>query len=140
MKKKYEKDETIIIISWIFIFIVIVVGWILLNKEIYVYKKFAGILYTDTALEVTLNKSDTKLIQRNSKIFVENNLKKINIIRVEKDVLKRNNVQYNKVFLDIGKGNGKTGDVVEFSMIEKRVKVANIFKIIWDGDNNNKSK
>lgn len=139
MKKKYEKNESIIIISWLFIFIVLVVGWIILNREFYIYKKFSGILYTDTVIEVVLNKEDTKLLQRNKKVFINDSQLKVQIIRIEKNVIKKNNQSYNQVFLEIGKGKGKTGDVVEFTVIEKRIKIRNIFRIIWEGDNYRKN-
>lgn len=139
MKKKYENCEWIIISSWLFFIMVLVVGWIVLNKDIYSYKKFSGVLYTDTVLEVILDKEETKLLQRNSRVFIDDKNKKVEVIRVERDILKRKKKNYNQVFLEIGENVGKTGDIVEFTVIEKRMKVKNIFKIIWEGDYNRKN-
>lgn len=139
MKKRYESYEWIIISSWLFLIIVLVIGWIILSKDIYSYQKFSGVLYTDTVLEVILDKEETKLLQRNKKVFIGDRNKKIEVIRVERDILKRKKKNYNQVFLDIGEKNGKTGDIVEFTVIEKRMKVKSIFKIIWEGDYNRKN-
>lgn len=139
MKKSYEIFESRIIISWLFVVIVLVVGWLILNKDIYSYKKFSGIMYTDTVLEVVLDREDTKLLQRNKRIFIKDKNKKVEVVQVEKNILKRNKKRYNQVFLEVGKKNGKTGEIVEFTVVEKRIKVKNIFKIIWEGDNYRKS-
>lgn len=136
MKKKYEKVDNLIIISWLFLFIVLVVGWIILKEKIYTYKKYAGVLYTDEVLEVMLNKEDTKLLQRNKEVYILNKKYNIKVRRVEEDILKREGKKFNQVFLEFSKDLGTPGDVVEFTVAERRIRGVNIFKIIWEGDDN----
>lgn len=136
MKKKYEKVDNLIIISWLFLFIVLVIGWIILKEKIYSYKKYSGVLYTDEILEVILSKDDTKLLQRNKEVYILNKKYNIKVSRVEEDILKRDGKKLNQVFLDFSKDLGTTGDVVEFTVIKRRIKGINVFKIIWEGDNN----
>ena len=135
MKKKYENNQNLIIISWLFLIIALWSSLTVLNKEIYIYKKISGLLYTDSAMEVVISREDTKLLQKNNYVFINNKKMKIKIVQVNENILRRNKTSYNQVFINIGEKVGSVGEVVSVTAVTKRIKVANIFKIIWEGDN-----
>ncbi|MDO5393192.1 MAG: hypothetical protein Q4F33_01200 [Mycoplasmatota bacterium] len=135
MKKKYENNQNLIIISWLFLIIALWSSLTVLNKEIYIYKKISGVLYTDSAMEVVISREDTKLLQKNKYVFINNKKMKIKIVQVNENILRRNKTSYNQVFINIGEKVGSVGEVVSVTAVTKRIKVANIFKIIWEGDN-----
>lgn len=135
MKKKYENNQNLIIISWLFLIIALWSSLTVLNKEIYIYKKISGVLYTDSAMEVVISREDTKLLQKNKYVFINNKKMKIKIVQVNENILRRNKTSYNQVFINIGEKVGLVGEVVSVTAVTKRIKVANIFKIIWEGDN-----
>lgn len=135
MKKKYENNQNLIIISWLFLIIALWSSLTVLNKEIYIYKKISGVLYTDSAMEVVISREDTKLLQKNKYVFINNKKMKIKIVQVNENILRRNKTSYNQVFINIGEKVGSVGEVVSVTTVTKRIKVANIFKIIWEGDN-----
>lgn len=135
MKKKYENNQNLIIISWLFLIIALWSSLTVLNKEIYIYKKISGVLYTDSAMEVVISREDTKLLQKNKYVFINNKKMKIKIVQVNENILRRNKTSYNQVFINIGEKFGSVGEVVSVTAVTKRIKVANIFKIIWEGDN-----
>lgn len=135
MKKKYENNQNLIIISWLFLIIALWSSLTVLNKEIYIYKKISGVLYTDSAMEVVISREDTKLLQKNKYVFINNKKMKIKIVQVNENILRKNKTSYNQVFINIGEKVGSVGEVVSITAVTKRIKVANIFKIIWEGDN-----
>lgn len=135
MKKKYENNQNLIIISWLFLIIALWSSLTVLNKEIYIYKKISGVLYTDSAMEAVISREDTKLLQKNKYVFINNKKMKIKIVQVNENILRRNKTSYNQVFINIGEKVGSVGEVVSVTAVTKRIKVANIFKIIWEGDN-----
>lgn len=135
MKKKYENNQNLIIISWLFLIIALWSSLTVLNKEIYIYKKISGVLYTDSAMEVVISREDTKLLQKNKYVFINNKKMKIKIVQVNENILRRNKTSYNQVFINIGEKVGSVGEVFSVTAVTKRIKVANIFKIIWEGDN-----
>jgi len=135
LKKKYENNQNLIIISWLFLIIALWSSLTVLNKEIYIYKKISGVLYTDSAMEVVISREDTKLLQKNKYVFINNKKMKIKIVQVNENILRRNKTSYNQVFINIGEKVGSVGEVVSVTAVTKRIKVANIFKIIWEGDN-----
>lgn len=134
MKKKYENNQNLII-SWLFLIIALWSSLTVLNKEIYIYKKISGVLYTDSAMEVVISREDTKLLQKNKYVFINNKKMKIKIVQVNENILRRNKTSYNQVFINIGEKVGSVGEVFSVTAVTKRIKVANIFKIIWEGDN-----
>lgn len=121
--------------SWLFLIIALWSSLPVLNKEIYIYKKISGVLYTDSAMEVVISREDTKLLQKNKYVFINNKKMKIKIVQVNENILRRNKTSYNQVFINIGEKVGSVGEVVSVTAVTKRIKVANIFKIIWEGDN-----
>lgn len=135
LKNRYEKNEFITIISIVLMIFILFFGWFLFNKKICIYKRFSGVVYKENVIELLLNEKELKLFYKNTNMFIDDKLVKIKIRKVEKDVLKREGVYYNQVFLDIRTSDMyKVNDVIELSVMEKKISLINIFKIIWEGD------
>ena len=106
-----------------------------LNKKIFVYKMFSGVVYKNNVIELLLSDDELLLFYKNMNMFIDDNKVKIKIRKVESDVLQRGGVFYNQLFLNIKLNDTyKVNDVVKVSVVQKKMKIFNIFKIIWEGD------
>lgn len=135
MKKRYEKSKLVIGISVLLIYFILLFGFYLFNKKIFVYKKFSGVVCKNNAIELLVSKEELKLFYKNTNIFINNKREKIKIVKVEKNILQREGVKYNHIFINVRlSGMYKVNDVVYLSILERKDRVINIFKIIWKGD------
>ena len=106
-----------------------------LNKKIFVYKIFSGVVYKNNVIELLLSDDELLLFYKDMNMFIDDNKVKIKIRKVESDVLQRGGVFYNQLFLNIKLNDTyKVNDVVKVSVVQKKMKIFNIFKIIWEGD------
>lgn len=134
MKKQYEKKNRIIVGSIIFLVMDFLLVFLLFNRRIVMYEKFSGVIFKDNLLVFLLSDDDLKLFYRNKVVFIENKSKNFVIKKVDKDVLKRNGIYYNQVFIEVNISNKyKVNDVLDVSIVRESVKSINIFKIILEG-------
>lgn len=135
MKKWYEKKNKSIICSVIFLVLEALFLWFLFNRKIVMYEKFSGVVVKDDLLVFLLSDEQLKMFYKNKIVFVQNKSKKFTIKKVDKNVLKRNGVSYNHVFIKLNISNKyKENDILDVSIMCKSVKSINIFRIILGGD------
>lgn len=121
--------------SFLFSILIFCFIYYLFNKKIFVYKIFSGVIYKDNVIELFLSDDELLLFYKNMNMFIDDNKVKIKIIKVENDILHRGGVFYNQLFLDVKLNNTyKVNDVVKVSVVRRKMKIFNIFKIIWEGD------
>lgn len=133
MKKKYEKNELILFFSIMFFILIIIVFIFLWYKKISVYKIFSGVVYKDNVLEVIVSEDDLKLFYKNKVIYIEDKSYKLDILKVNKNILKREGMKYSSVFINIEFTDMyKLNDVIMLSIRDKGVRLIEIFKIIWE--------
>ena len=133
MKKKYEKNELILFFSIMFFILIIIVFIFLWYKKISVYKIFSGVVYKDNVLEVIVSEDDLKLFYKNKVIYIEDKSYKLDILKVNKNILKREEMKYSSVFINIEFTDMyKLNDVIILSIRDKGVRLIEIFKIIWE--------
>lgn len=133
MKKKYEKNELILFFSIMFFILIIIVFIFLWYKKISVYKIFSGVVYKDNVLEVIVSEDDLKLFYKNKVIYIEDKSYKLDILKVNKNILKREEMKYSSVFINIEFTDMyKLNDVIMLSIRDKGVRLIEIFKIIWE--------
>ena len=133
MKKKYEKNELILFFSIMFFILIIIVFIFLWYKKISVYKIFSGVVYKDNVLEVIVSEDDLKLFFKNNVIYIEDKSYKLDILKVNKNILKREEMKYSSVFINIEFTDMyKLNDVIMLSIRDKGVRLIEIFKIIWE--------
>lgn len=135
MKKNYEKKDGFIIICIVFLIVQSLIMIFLFNRRVVIYEKFSGIVSKRNLVLFLLNDDELDLFFKNKVFYVDNRKKKFNIKKVENDVLKKDGVFYNQVFVEVNIPNMYgVNDAIDFSIAEKSVKSIEIFKIIWEGD------
>lgn len=132
MKRKYEKKELLIGICISLFIMEIVVGIWIIQRKITLFKEFSCVVEKKDLLVVMLNEEEMKLFRRNKCIYVGNEKVNYKINKVIKNILKKDNVFYNQVFIEVDIDDKcRENDIVFVSMAEKNVSLINIFKIMW---------
>ena len=135
MKKRYEKFENINLFCILFLLFVVVSIFFLNQRRIIVYKTFSAISYDKNVIVLVVDNSDLELFFKNRKLYID--LKKISfeIQKIDKNILERKGDKYSRIYIKVNTSNlYEVNDVVEVSIMDRKVKTFNIFKIIWDGD------
>ena len=133
MKRKYEKNSLVIFFSILFFLLVFIILLFLWYKKISVYKIFSGIVYKDNVLEIVVLEEDLQLFYKNKVIYIDDKKVKLDILKVDKNILKRKGNYYSSIFINVEFSNMyKLNDVINFSLREKNIRLIRIFKIIWE--------
>lgn len=132
MKKNYEKNQLIITMSFLLIVIFIILLINLFKHRYRTYKNINSIVVTENYLELIINSNDLKLLNSSNYLYIDNKKKKREIISIEKDVLKRNNITYHDVIIRVKFPNKyKDNDYVKLTIYDKKEKLFSIFKSCW---------
>lgn len=132
MKKNYEKNQLIITMTFLFIVIFIILLINLFKHRYRTYKNINSIVVTENYLELIINSNDLKLLNSSNYLYIDNKKKKREIISIEKDVLKRNNITYHDVIIRVKFPNKyKDNDYVKLTIYNKKEKLFSIFKSCW---------
>ncbi len=132
MKKNYEKNQLIITMTFLFIVIFIILLINLFKHRYRTYKNINSIVVTENYLELIINSNDLKLLNSSNYLYIDNKKKKREIISIEKDVLKRNNITYHDVIIRVKFPNKyKDNDYVKLTIYDKKEKLFSIFKSCW---------
>ena len=132
MKKTYEKDELIIITTFVFLIVVLILLLNLFSIRYRTYKVVDAIVINDKHIEVILMEEEYKLLKNSHYLYIDNKRYKKEITFVEKNVLKRNKKYYHEIILRVKLPNKyKDNDVLRITIYNNKEKVINIFKSCW---------
>ena len=133
MKKVYEKNNCVIFFSVVLFIIICIFIMFLLMSKVIIYKNISGVVASDNVLTFLVNDEDLKLFHSNKTIYLFGKKCRFDILKIDKDLLKRDGDMYHQVYLKVKFSKKyKVKDVLEISIVEKRLKCINIFKIIWE--------
>lgn len=126
MKSKYE-DYNIIIFFFIIIFLLELFLFVsLFNIKLSTYKVFSGVVYKDKCIQVVVDDKELNILNSNKSLSYKNKKKYYEIIDIDREII--NN--YNLVTLRFN-FKRRVNDVVTFSVLDKKIKFIEMFKIIW---------
>ena len=133
--RNYEKNSFIYLII-IILFIIEIIGIITLcTFKNYSYKKLSGIVISKNRIVLMINKKEKELLYKNQRAYVDNYCRKYKIIDDRGKIFSKGKNTYYEIIVDV-KFNDKykPNDVIELSLKDKKYKLINMFKIIWEGD------
>ena len=129
MNRSFCNNKVIYICLFIITLIFIVSLNILFRRNIYLYKSFSG-TYSNKYIGVFVSSSELNYFYRNSFIFIDGKKVKHEIVSIDKDVLKRKGIFYSYILLDVDI-LFEEGEVVLFSILDKKIINYKIFRSIW---------
>lgn len=135
MKKRYENFENIVLFSILTLLLIFISIFFINQKRLITYKVFSAVYYDKNIICLVVSNDDVNLFFKNKKLFIDSNKISFEIERVDKDILKREGDIYSSVYIKTNISNMyKINDGIEVSIMNKKINIFNIFKIIWEGD------
>lgn len=135
MKKRYENFENIVLFSILTLLLIFISIFFISKKRLITYKVFSAVYYDKNIICLVVSNDDVNLFFKNKKLFIDSNKISFEIERVDKDILKREGDIYSSVYIKANISNMyKINDGIEVSIMNKKINIFNMFKIIWEGD------
>ena len=130
--KKYEISSLFIFLCVILILLEIVFFIFLMSKRIVLYEKIQGIIVAENKVSFLVNKEELRWFYNNETIYIDDNKKKFKIIEIENDILKKDDIIYHEILIEVELSSKyKINDALEISILNKKVKIISMFRIIW---------
>ena len=137
MNKKSYENLTLPKLLILLVFLMEIIFFLILkNYKIYNYKKYDCIVTNKNICLLIINKKEKNILYKNSSLYLENKLKKYKILEDNDVIINKGRKKYNEVLISYKLNNSKTNDVLKIVFQNKKESLINIFKLIWDGDNN----
>lgn len=132
-QKKYEKENSLIIITIIVFIIELIFSIHMFTKKIPTYKKIPSIIIKKDLVSIIVSKKERELFYKNKKIYLNNKPLKYEI---EKDngVLLKKDKNYYQLILKIKINKKyKTGDIIDLTIMNQKKTIFKVLKNIGKG-------
>ncbi len=131
--RNYERKDLIIFLIILLLGFELISIIVLLTIKTNKYFKISGIVIKDNLIFVIVNKDERRIVYSDKVLYYNNKRYKYNIVEDRGIVMKKNNENYYQLVLEFKLKNMKANDVVEIVFIKERMRLIEIFKIIWEG-------
>lgn len=126
MKNKYEDFKISIFLIIVLLIIEAILIIILINNKLSIYYVFNGIIYKDKCIQIVVDDAELKIINSNKALYFKNKKHFYEVIDIDRDIINNYNLISLKVNID-----GRVNDIVSISVFSNRIRVIEMFKIIW---------
>ena len=126
MKKKYRKNQLIIFVSFIIIFLVIITIYISNIIKIHTYIVIPGIVINNNEIEIIVKKEEINNIKNNTSVIIDN---KTYSYEIEKEIIDISK-NYYQTTLNINKLNYNLLETKDIIIYQKKI---SIMKMIVKG-------
>ncbi len=135
MKKRYESFESVVLFSTLTLLLIFISLFFINQKRLITYKIFSAVYYDKNIIVIVVSNDELDLFFKNKKLFIDSKNISFEIDKMDKDILKRKGSIYSSIYIKTNISNMyKINDVIEVSIMDKKINTFNIFRIIWDGD------
>ena len=131
--RNYEKKELIILFIILLFICEFTVFITLFTMKFNKYLKVNGIVIKDNLVLVMVSKSERKVIYSNKVLFYNNKRYKYKIVEDRGIIMKKGKNNYYQLVLKFSFKEKVPNDTLEFVFIKGRIRLIEIFKIIWEG-------
>ena len=128
---KYEDYSLVNLNIILFLLSIMIIISISLLYKISIYSNYKLIYYSDNTYQTILSNNELKDFYKNSTLYINNQKYSFKIDRINKNILKKDNKNYNEVFVLIKNNKYKTNDIVDISILKRRVPIIEIFASIY---------
>ena len=133
--RNYEKK---ILINFLLIFLIlleIIIFILCFINKMNVYENISGIVLKDDLVVLIVNNETKKNIYKNTLLYLNNKKIKYEIVEDRGYILKRNKEEYSEILISFKfDKNYKVNDSLQLMLKKEKVRIIEIFKIIWEGD------
>ena len=133
--RNYEKKTLIYILLIFLILLEIIIVILFYKNKINIYENIPGVVVKDNLVVLIVNDKTKKIIYKNTLLYLNNKKIKYEIIEDRGYVLKRNKEKYSEILISFKfDKNYKVNDSLQLMFKKKKIRIIEIFKIIWEGD------
>lgn len=133
--RNYEKTTAIKISIIIGLILEMTFAISLINNKIYTYRQISTIVLKKNLVTTIVSTEDRKLIYKNSKLFYKDKKIKFKVVEDHGIIMEKDNRNYYEIILEFKFDKDyKTNDTLIISLNKEKIKLIEIFKLIWDGD------
>ena len=132
-QKAYQSRLLITYLIMLTIILEVIFIFILNSYKIYKYKEFYCIMSQKNTCLLVIKKKEKKLLYKNSILYIKNKKIKFQIVEDNGIVITKNKEIYNEVLIKLNR-NYPGKDTLNVLLPDKKIKLLEIFKLIWEGD------
>lgn len=139
--KKYEQLSFVLFMSTMIIILeLLFLIFIITNKE-YNYKICTGIVMKKDRLMLIISKKDKEILYKNKYLYVRDIKKAYKIVEDKNIEITNDNKRYYEVIINYKfEKNYRVNDTISVTIKNRKYRLIEMFKLIWDGDKNRKDK
>ena len=131
--RNYERKDLIIFLIILLLGFELISIIVLLTIKTNKYFKISGIVIKDNLIFVIVDKDERRIVYSDKVLYFNNKRYKYNIVEDRGIVMKKSDENYYQLVLEFKLKNMKANDVVEIVFTKGRMRLIEIFKIIWEG-------
>ena len=132
-QKAYQSRLLITYLIMLTIILEVIFIFILNSNKIYKYKEFYCIMSQKNTCLLVIKKKEKKLLYKNSILYIKNKKIKFQIVEDNGIVITKNKEIYNEVLIKLNR-NYPGKETLNVLLPDKKIKLLEIFKLIWEGD------
>ena len=132
-QKAYQSRILITYLIILTIILEVIFIFILNSNKIYKYKEFYCIMSQKNTCLLVIKKKEKKLLYKNSILYIKNKKIKFQIVEDNGIVITKNNEIYYEVLIKLNR-NYPGKETLNVLLPDKKIKLLEIFKLIWEGD------
>ncbi len=133
MKSSYDKKQLIIFFSFIVFILTLLVIISIYNMNIKTYTVVSGIVSKENII-VMLSQKDYNKLTTTQIIYVDNQKYKFNIKEIIEKIIKKDNIYYHQLVLEVKLNNYNDTDVLEIVIPNQKELISTMIKNSLKGD------
>ena len=132
--KSYESKSFLYTIIFVIGVFLCVLMFFSMKKNIRTYKVINSIVVKNNLVEAIVDEKDLRIIYKNKYLYINKKKILIQLVEINKKILKRNNKYYHSVLLNIkSESSVKENDTKKLLFFNDKITVFEMIKIIWKG-------
>lgn len=133
--RNYEKYLTIYFLLIILFLLEILLLIYLYNKKIYTYESLNSVVVKDNLVLLIISDKQYKTLNKNSFLYLDGKKIKYKVFEDRGYVIENKKEKYKEVVLEFKFNKEyKVNDSLRLVLKDKKIRLIEIFKIIWEGD------
>ena len=135
MKKKYEKNQLLIITILLFLLLELGITITFFKMTFRTFKVIPGVVVTDNYIKVYISKNTLSDFRNTKYLYIENHKKYFEIINITKNVMHKKGIWYHEILIriKIPKKYNDT-DIINLTIYSKKIAIYKMFKSCWKED------
>ena len=130
----YENKKILFILSFLLFIIEFLTLLYMAKQKSFRYQKYSGVVTNNNELILLVTKKEKKLLSQNSYAYVNDIKRNYEIIEDKGFIMKKNNIKYDEIIIDMKKLNQKVNDTVIFSIKREKDSWMRLLNIMEEDD------